>query len=312
MLALRHAHIYAGRLAAWLVLLNAPRVHAQGEVATPDSSGPGNRKIAGVQATGYAQRAFGASLSFTPPRDNDSGTPGPSGQIAQSGRAWLAMGPMAARYADQLSFGRDRAGWNYQLALSLAIGPRLKLTRDHFAFARLGAQAQLSRLGGRALSEITLPMAEVGYQYMATGRLLDLGLHAAPVVAGLAKTDAFRAPRKGAALGASVGMLLVPFWTSFDATIYPGAASRPLIWTAQSRLCLLLGSYRPTPTRRTGDLSRAPVVGKNEVGYRASLCSFSDVWAAKSRGIQPHGAELVYNAGVSIWIGKHSSLDPAR
>jgi hypothetical protein len=116
------------------------------------------------------------------------------GTDADSQQMGLALGGYGSAYSTselstmraltQFSIGGGTAGLEGSFSGDFAGGLRLMLGRFHGPFTRVGFCGEL--FGNSALygSFIEIPTAQLGYQYLQRGRLLELGLRAGPVLVG--------------------------------------------------------------------------------------------------------------------------------
>jgi hypothetical protein len=273
--------------------------------AAPKLSGP----TAGMQVSGYAQRELGLFAGVAMPDERKSS--GPLVMVGERGLAWLAAGPLSARYSDEFAIGRAPRGWAYWVAADVTLGGRLRITPNQGPIARLGLGAGVERTADVYLSRLTLPVAEIGYQIASKGRTFDAIAHAAPLVLGHVATEQARGRLRGLSWGGALGLTLAPLVVDLRWTQLSGVSRQSLVGQGRANMCILLGKRPPRARRRTGDVNRPVFSGSGAADYVATLCAFSRAVALERRQSPVKISNFHYAGGISLAFGVHSLVDPA-
>lgn len=261
-------------------------------------------RTVGDQGEGYAERSVGLRGAFSGSSD------GASVALLERGVGWLAGDVLSARYEDELFLGHSERDIVYRAALQAAMGARWSFPSRGGPFVRAGLRAGIEQDGGIRLATLQLPLLEVGYQFVRSGRVVDLAVSAAPLVAGYFQTADVEASLGGGAYGASTAIVLAPALFALDAALLP-AGDAGFVADGRARLCALGNFGGPTATHRTGDPRRPLVVGPEAKDAGISLCASGRVTSfAALGGFDGRGSPL-FGAALTLSFGAHSLLDRA-
>jgi hypothetical protein len=104
--------------------------------------------------------------------------------LSVSSEQYKTRGLLAMRASTQASLGGGTAGLEGSLGGTLTAGIRVPVADNHGPIVRIGLGGELLGNSRFYFSRISLPIGEVGYQYLEGRTVLEFGVRGAPVLTG--------------------------------------------------------------------------------------------------------------------------------